>query len=200
VPFLSFFLCVLFLFSVGTVITSSREGTVKLWTFDFEHIKTFSLTDADIPPLISTIRGLDVLGDQANGNVNTIVVSTASGEIYELYVTSGRIGIISEGHYDGELKGMTTHPTNPDLFLTVGDDCTIRIWSISEKRLLRKAIIDCTARCVTWSPDGKFIAVGLGGKKDGTRQRKDGAYVILDGETLKPKYEGRLVPLNREFL
>ncbi len=176
--------------TLGTVITASREGTVKLWTFDFEHIKTFSLSDADIPPLVSTIRGIDQLSDNS-GTVNTIVACTASGEVYELYVTSGRIGLMSEGHYEGELRGLATHPTNPDLFLTVGDDCTIRVWSISEKRLLRKAVIDCTARCVCWSPDGRFVAVGLGGKSDGTRQRKDGAYIILDGESLKPKYEGR---------
>jgi microtubule-associated protein-like 6 len=176
--------------TAGTVITTSREGSVKLWTFDFEHLKTFSLAEADIPPLVSTIRGIDALYD-SNGLVNTMLAATASGEVYEIYVTSGRIGIISEGHYDGELYGLAVHPTNGDLFLTTGDDCTIRVWSISERRLLRKAVIDCTARCATWSPDGKYVAVGLGGKKDGTRQRKDGAYLILDGESLKPKYEGR---------
>lgn len=174
----------------GTVITAAKEGTIKLWTFNFEHIHTFSLSDADIPPIISTIRSLDVIGD-ITGIVHTILASAVSGEMYEVFVSTARIGIVLEGHYDGEVHGLCVHPTNSDLFLTTGDDCTIRLWSVSEKRLLKKAVIDCTTRCASWSPNGEMIVMGLGGKSDGTRQRKDGAFVVLDGQSLRPKYEGR---------
>jgi WD40 repeat protein len=68
-----------------------------------------------------------------------------------------------------------------------------RVWSISLRRLLRKALLDSTARCVNWSPDGSLLIIGLGGAADGTRQRKDGAYLIIDGETLKPIFEGRYI-------
>jgi microtubule-associated protein-like 6 len=118
----------------------------------------------------------------------------------------------------GELWGLATHPTDPDVFATCGDDKTIRIWSILARRLLRKAIIgnarltksqtvfknhfsscpfssfyfaDCTARSVAWSPDGSYLIVGMGGAADGKRQRKDGAFLILEAATLKPLYEGR---------
>lgn len=67
-----------------------------------------------------------------------------------------------------------------------------RLWSVSLRRLVRKAVTDSSARCISWSPDGKLIVVGLGGASDGSRQRKDGAYLILDGETLQPIFEGRL--------
>ena len=66
-----------------------------------------------------------------------------------------------------------------------------RVWSVSLKRLLRKAILDSTARSVAWAPNGKLILIGMGGLSDGSRQRKDGAFLLLDGETLKPLYEGR---------
>lgn len=59
------------------------------------------------------------------------------------------------------------------------------------KRLLRKALIDSTARSIAWSPNGKLILIGLGGSSDGSRQRKDGAFLLLDGESLSPLFEGR---------
>jgi hypothetical protein len=42
-------------------------------------------------------------------------------------------------------------------------------------KLLRKAILDCPARALAWSPDGKLLLAGLGGSSLGTRQKKDGA-------------------------
>jgi WD40 repeat protein len=78
-----------------------------------------------------------------------------------------------------------------DLFATAGDDRTIRVWSVSARRVLRKAALDCTSRCIGWSPNGKLIVVGMGGLADGKRQRKDGAFLILDANTLKPIFEGR---------
>jgi hypothetical protein len=83
---------------------------------------------------------------------------------------------------------------DPDLFATTGDDKTIRIWSIGGRRLLRKAVIDSTARSVHWSPDGELLLVGLGGSQDGKKQRKDGAFLMLDARTMKPLFEGRYVP------
>ena len=82
---------------------------------------------------------------------------------------------------------------DPDLFATTGDDKTIRIWSIGGRRLLRKAVIDSTARSVHWSPDGELLLVGLGGSQDGKKQRKDGAFLMLDARTMKPLFEGRYV-------
>ncbi len=46
-------------------------------------------------------------------------------------------------------------------------------------------------RCVSWSTDGRSIIVGLGGATDGRRQRKDGAFLVLDAHSLKPVFEGR---------
>lgn len=172
------------------VVTGSKEGQVKIWSAELEHLKTLNLVDADVPPLMTSIRSVDALLD-LQGQLSTILVSTASAEVYEANVLSARINMLNEAHYNGELHGLATHPRNPDVFMTVGDDMTVRLWSISENRLLRKAVIDCTTRCCAWSPDGKTIIIGLGGKSDGSRQRKDGAFLILDGETLKPRYEGR---------
>ncbi len=176
-------------FQNGVVVTASKDGIVKIWTQDFQHIKNLSLAEADVPPILSSIKSID--GIISRKSVQQLLVSTLSGEIYELNVLSGRIYLLVEGHYEGDLRGLAVNPVNADEFVTVGDDNTIRVWSLKHKRLVKKALVDCTARAVDYSSNGKLLIVGLGGKADGSRQRKDGAFLVLDAQTLKPKYEGR---------
>ena len=173
------------------IISASKDGMVKTWSSALEHIRSFSLNEADVPPLQNCIRSL-CGGVSADGHAITrVLVSTMSCEIFEISVKSGSTCLVHESHFSGELWGLGVHPTDPDIFVTCGDDKTIRIWSLSHKRIIRKAVLDCTARCVNFSPDGRTIIVGLGGSSDGKRQRKDGAFILLDSKTLKPKFEGR---------
>jgi len=173
------------------VVTAAKDGVIKLWSPRLEHLRSFSLGDADIPPILGCIRSIDAMLSLNKDSVISILAATASGEIYEVAAKSGTSCIMHESHYCNELWGLAMHPVNPDLIATVGDDQTIRIWSVSKKRMLRKAVFDCTARSVSWSPDGRNLVVGLGGSWDGKRQRKDGAFVILDAASLKPIFEGR---------
>ena len=173
------------------VVTAAKDGIIKIWTLQFEHVRSVMLSEADVPPVLGAVRSLDAFMSPDNTFISRILVSTAGSEVYEIAAKSGNITLLHEAHYEGELWGLATHPTDPDVFATVGDDKTIRIWSILARRLLRKAVIDCTARSVSWSPDGKYLIVGMGGSTDGKRQRKDGAFLILEAENLKPLYEGR---------
>jgi WD40 repeat protein len=75
-------------------------------------------------------------------------------------VVLGNACLVSEAHHTGELWGLCVHPLDPDLFVTCGDDRTLRIWSITHRRVIRKAILDCTARSVAWSSDGRSLIVG----------------------------------------
>ena len=173
------------------VVTAAKDGLIKLWSPVFEHIRSFMLADADVPPVIGSVRSIDAFLSTDGSAITRILASTSGGEIYELAARSGGICLVHESHYNGELWGLCVHPTNPDLFVTTGDDKSIRIWSVSARRLLRKALLDCTARCVTWSHDGRHILVGLGGSWDGKRGRKDGGFIVLDAANLKPVFEGR---------
>jgi microtubule-associated protein-like 6 len=173
------------------ILSSSKDGSVKQWSNQMEHLRSFSLFDSDIPPILPSIRSIDGGVSKAGDEITRILVTTAGAEIYEIAAGSGSTCLISESHYTGELWGLCVHPTDPDLFMTAGDDKTIRVWSIKHKRVLRKAVLDCTARCVSWSPDGHNIVVGMGGLPNGKRQRKDGAFLILEASTLKPLFEGR---------
>jgi WD40 repeat protein len=173
------------------VVTAAKDGLIKLWSPVFEHIRSFMLADADVPPIIGSVRSIDAFMSTDGSAITRVLASTAGGEIYEIAARSGGICLLHESHYTGELWGLCVHPTNPDLFCTVSDDRSIRVWSVSSKRLLRKALLDCTARCVTWSHDGRHILVGLGGSWDGKRGRKDGGFIVLDAVHLKPIFEGR---------
>jgi len=173
------------------VVTAAKDGLIKLWSPVFEHIRSFMLADADVPPVIGSVRSVDAFLATDGSAITRILASTAGGEIYEIAARSGGISLVHESHYNGELWGLCVHPKNADLFCTVGDDKSVRVWSVSSKRLLRKALLDCTARAVTWSHDGRHILVGLGGSWDGKRGRKDGGFIVLDSVNLKPVFEGR---------
>lgn len=183
------------------VITAAKDGLIKLWSNVFEHIRSFMLSDADVPPIIPCVRSIDAALSLDGSNIVRILASTASGEIFEVSARSGNICLVHESHYIGELWGLCVHPRDPDLFVTCGDDKTVRVWSVGHRRMLRKVILDCTARCVGWSHDGRHIIVGMGGSWDGKRGRKDGAFIILDAVNLKPVFEGRYVNwrLNSNF-
>jgi len=172
-------------------LSCSKDGVIKQWTLDFDHVRSFTVAEADVPPVLNRILSLDGRLSPAGDFINCALVCSSSGEVYEVSAKTGSMTLVHEGHYSGQLWGLCVHPSDPDLFATTGDDRTIRIWSVSARRLLRKAVIDCSARTVNWSPDGRQLIVGLGGSPDGKKQRKDGAFLMLDAASMKPLFEGR---------
>ena len=183
--------------SVG-VLSAGKDGVIKVWTSAVKHVKSFALSDADVPPISNNIRSLDsvILVEKipkgpSKRSIKRVLVSTDSGEIYEISGKSGSITLVHEAHYTGQLYGLCVHPLDSDLFATCGDDQTVRVWSISQRRLVRKAVLDCTARSIGWSCDGRNLLIGMGGSADNKRQKKDGAWLMLNATTLKPEFEGR---------
>lgn len=74
-----------------------------------------------------------------------MLVATESCEIYEIFDSDGtnlRRSPMVQGHFGNGLKGLAVHPTNPDHFVTAGADRTVRVWSRSDRKLVR-----CTVSC-----------------------------------------------------
>lgn len=87
--------------------------------------------------------------------------------------------------------GLACHPTNPDVFVTAGDDKSIRMWDAERRRLTKRVQIDSMTRAVSFSPDGTMLGAGLGGSVGRGRGKKDGAMIVLSTESLSIVHQVR---------
>lgn len=68
--------------------------------------------------------------------------------------------VVMSGHSIDELWALAVSSQNDDLFVTGGDDGTLRLWSINERRELYRYLMDGKViRGIDWSRDGKYIVV-----------------------------------------
>lgn len=73
---------------------------------------------------------------------SVILVGTKSADVYEITRLTGKMAQLSTGHCTDEVWGLAPHPTNPDIFITCGDDKTVRLWSVSRKRQLAMVVME----------------------------------------------------------
>jgi hypothetical protein len=64
--------------------------------------------------------------------------------VYEIARRSGAAVLLQEGHHSGELWGLTTHPTDPDVYATAGDGASLRHFTLYYCSLLK-----CAAAAIT---------------------------------------------------
>ena len=90
-----------------------------------------------------------------------VLVGTVCNEIYEVDFDSADEAPMCymQGHYD-ELWGLAEHPLKQE-FVTTSNDATLRVWDVSTRTQKYVAKLQGPGRCCAYSPDGKFIAVGL---------------------------------------
>ena len=113
-----------------------------------------------------------------------VLVGTVCNDIYEVDFDSADEAPMCymQGHYD-ELWGLAEHPLKQE-FVTTSNDATLRVWDVSTRTQKYMAKLQGPGRCCAYSPDGKFIAVGLGsgGKASGRPLPHEGKWLILDEE------------------
>ena len=166
--------------------SGGKDGFVKLWTTSLElkiEIKVSTLGS-----LSPSVRS--VCWDPAD---NRVLIGTRGAEIYEVNASNGNDlnnGPVLQGHYADELWGLTMHPQRKE-FATVGDDQTLRIWSIKHRQVLRQSKLDTMARACCYDPSGSKIVVGLGGRVGKGRQKKDGAFLVVNEDDLSVAHESR---------
>lgn len=120
------------------------------------------------------VKSLDV------GKNGKMLVGTLSAEVFEVNAATGAHGkTIVQGHFEGvksysETWACAVHPKEQK-FASGGADKTVRIWD-SQKMLKVSAQFTYDITALSWSADGKFLAMG---------DRK-GIATILDANTLEP--------------
>uniref|UniRef100_H3AR31 EMAP like 6 n=1 Tax=Latimeria chalumnae TaxID=7897 RepID=H3AR31_LATCH len=154
----------------GLIVTGGKErptkegGAVKLWDQEMKRCRAFQLETGQLVDCVRSVcRGK-----------GKILVGTKDGEITEVGEKNAASNILINGHMEGEIWGLATHPSK-DIFISASDDGTIRIWDLADKKLLNKVSLGCAAKCASYSPDGEMMAVGL----------KNGEFIIFLVNSLK---------------
>ena len=165
------------------VITGGKDGKVRFFTPYFERVFVIdmgavaeTITDLQGKPLCCydgkapCVRSVFLEG-------TNLLVGTRGSEIFEFDLsseTSWRTNrrIVTQGHASSvderrraqtaELRGLATHPTLPQ-FITAGDDKTLRVYDMYQRRQVAVRNVSGKARSACYSPDGKLVAAGFYG-------------------------------------
>ncbi|XP_076879607.1 echinoderm microtubule-associated protein-like 6 isoform X2 [Brachyhypopomus gauderio] len=140
----------------GLIVTGGKErptkegGAVKLWDQEMKRCRAFQLeTGLPVESVRSVCRGK-----------GKILVGTKDGEIIEVGEKNGASNTLINGHTQGRIWGLATHPSK-DVFISASDDGTIRIWDLVDKKLLNKVSLGHPAKCTAFSPSGEMVAIGM---------------------------------------
>eukprot|EP00163_Fabomonas_tropica_P034258 TRINITY_DN93_c0_g1_i1.p1 TRINITY_DN93_c0_g1~~TRINITY_DN93_c0_g1_i1.p1 ORF type:complete len:2052 (-),score=797.91 TRINITY_DN93_c0_g1_i1:729-6884(-) len=152
--------------SSGGFVSGGKDGVINTYDKNFEKLKTL---ECNMDGRDTSIRAVDF----ENGK---ILAGTRQSQVIEVDPNSGKATLLLEGHAEGEVWGLATHPTK-NIYVTASDDKSIRLWDVSARKTLVKRFIKKRARSAVFSPDGSEIAVGL----------HNGGVMIVDGSTLEQK-------------
>nr|XP_036847784.1 echinoderm microtubule-associated protein-like 5 isoform X5 [Manis javanica] len=154
----------------GLIVTGGKErpskegGAVKLWDQELRRCRAFRL---------ETGQGTDCVRSVCRGK-GKILVGTRNAEIIEVGEKNAACNILVNGHVDGPIWGLVTHPSR-DFFLSAAEDGTVRLWDIADKKMLNKVNLGHAAQTVCYSPEGDMVAIGM----------KNGEFIILLVSSLK---------------
>uniref|UniRef100_A0A3P8TGD9 EMAP like 6 n=1 Tax=Amphiprion percula TaxID=161767 RepID=A0A3P8TGD9_AMPPE len=141
----------------GLIVTGGKErtkegGAVKLWDQEMKRCRAFLLeTGQPVENVRSVCRG------KIQGK---ILVGTKDGEIIEVGEKNAASNTMINGHTQGGIWGLATHPFK-DIFISASDDGTIRIWDLADKKLLNKVSLGHPAKCTSYSPNGEMVSIGM---------------------------------------
>lgn len=105
-------------------ISGGGDGLIIIWNANFVQEKTYDIKLPEIKSLIPKVRS--VWEHKSN---EKILVGTRGGEIMEFGSDQKKPVIHMRSHCDGELWGLTPHPSKAE-FITIGQDNMLAIWDV----------------------------------------------------------------------
>ena len=162
------------------IFSGGEDGYVHRWRLDMEstdivltYLKSNDVSVAD-EILCSAIRSVESL-DWCRPSIKAvsycrswsepksapyILVGTENNCIYEIDEVSDHVRCVIHGHADGRVTGLSTHPTDPNVFATCGEDGMVNIWQCEERSRTRSRMFNQQLTCLQFSVDGGHLAVG----------------------------------------
>ena len=109
------------------------------------------------PPPLPTHPSYAVKSLCLNKAGRKVLIGTMGSEVFEASATAegGNLNdaALVTGHCRKGLSGLASHPIAPE-FATCGEDRTVRIWSVPERKLSRMLELPAEASACGYSPDG----------------------------------------------
>lgn len=132
----------------------SSSGSGKKQSDDEVMLVCLSTRSCDI---LEVIVNLDVMSQ------STTLYKSSSSKSLSIEHHDLSSGIIIQSHFSDELWGISTHPLLP-YYCSVGDDKTLRFYSIHHRTMIKCINIGSMARTCCYNMDGNYVAVGFGGR------------------------------------
>lgn len=171
------------------IFTGGRNGNIAILDEKYNVVNTISITK--LPSVCPGINAFAYDGSK-------LIIGTRGSEIYEVdfKMTSPDIKLVHEitaGHYspcrkdNNEVWGLCVVPKT-DLYISVGDDATLRVWNAIDKKMERVVNLnygstgkelppDTTTKELSNGAKGRSIDVSLNGKMAAVGFR-DGSFRI----------------------
>ena len=106
-------------------ISGSNDNTVIVWDSDYTNLHKFDTSVKGINSLNPKVRAV------CESPLGIIAVGLRGGELVEF--TEGKPHLITRSHFEGELWGISPHPTK-DEFVTIGQDNVFAVWSLTKRK------------------------------------------------------------------
>ena len=182
------------------LLTGSKRGTISIWSADLSRLHDFSASSVMVDKIPLTAGQIQSISSTVVKDDLYLVLGTRGCDIIEIkcdvdgksqqLVNTRNGGLEVRGHCNDELWGLACHPKKPQ-YVTVGDDKTLKKWSIHEKKMIMSVGLGIMARACCYDPCGDLIAVGCGGRVGRGKQKADGTVRVYDEATLDLKCEIR---------
>ncbi|KAI3380118.1 hypothetical protein SNEBB_001204 [Seison nebaliae] len=192
-------------FAIGSLgdkfVSGGKDGKVIVWSNGFgTKLNEFEINKDNFPKTDLLLKQLPPIKSVCLSPNETMLVGTKGGEIIEIDIGKVSMRIITQGHGEGEVWGLATHPRK-DECVTVSDDRTVRIWQLShmddqiesdsisdfsdspmlfsasqnQHRMIKGKRIEYAGRCCAYSYDGRHIGIGM----------KNGKFTVINSDNLE---------------
>ena len=144
--------------SAGEVIVSGGEdGYVRVWDLEMNCIgaRNFPVKDMSTGSPVDVHWGVRCLSSvELRHSSIQVALCTEDCRMHTFALPGaghkGTERLVQEAHHSRELCAMATHPSDADVFVTGGDDMTLRVWRMSTLSVVCRRQLPSMTRAICW--------------------------------------------------